>query len=322
VGNLIYDTTPTGIPTDQGATYWDDQAETVALVMNGTIQKIGEDTFYHVKNSTGSTIAKGVAVRFAGTDGGSGKILIAPFLANGTYPSQYYMGITAEAITNGSNGKVYHFGKIRGVNTSAFADGDILYCSTSVAGGFQTTAPSAPNNIVVAAAVINAANNGTLMVRTTTGSNINTDEGVLLTTPTSGQVLKYNGSLWVNDSVSGALGYTPANAATTLTINGVTFDLSANRTFTVGSVTGSGASGQVAYWTGTSAQSGSNNLFWDNTNGRLGIGTNVPARQLVIYDGASGVPHVQWANASTGVTNGDGFQIRLLSLVIKVLLGK
>jgi hypothetical protein len=281
VGNLIYDTTPTGIPTDQGATYWDDQAETVALVMNGTIQKIGEDTFYHVKNSTGSTIAKGVAVRFAGTDGGSGKILIAPFLANGTYPSQYYMGITAEAITNGSNGKVYHFGKIRGVNTSAFADGDILYCSTTSAGGFQTTAPSAPNNIVVAAAVINAANNGTLMVRTTTGSNINTDEGVLISTPSSGQVLKYNGSLWVNDSVSGALGYTPANAATTLTINGVTYDLSANRSWTVsGGISGSGASGQVAYWTGTSAQSGSNNLFWDNANGRLGVGTNSPAVAL------------------------------------------
>jgi nitrogen fixation protein len=74
-----------------------------------------------------------------------------------------------------------------------------------------------------------------------------------------------------------ALGYTPANAATTLTINGVTYDLSANRTFTVGSVTGSGASGQVAYWTGTSVQSGSNNLFWDAAQGRLGIGTNVPA---------------------------------------------
>jgi hypothetical protein len=283
VGNLIYDTTPTGIPTEQGATYWDDQSETVALVMNGTIQKIGEDTFYHVKNSTGSTIAKGVAVRFAGTDGGSGKILIAPFLANGTYPTQYYMGITAEAITNGSDGKVYHFGKIRGVNTSAFADGDILYCSTTVAGGFQTTAPSAPNNIVIAAAVINAGNNGTLMVRTTTGSNINTDEGVLLTTPTSGQVLKYNGSLWVNDSVSGAVGYTPANAATTLTINGVTYDLSTSRSWTVsGGISGSGASGQVAYWTGTSAQSGSNDLFWDSANGRLGIGTNAPTNRLTL----------------------------------------
>jgi hypothetical protein len=42
----------------------------------------------------------------------------------------------------------------------------------------------------------------------------------------------------------------------------------------------------VAYWTGTSAQSGSNNLFWDNANGRLGIGTNVPSDQLHISNSA------------------------------------
>jgi hypothetical protein len=59
--------------------------------------------------------------------------------------------------------------------------------------------------------------------------------------------------------------------------------------------------------------SSSTGMFWDATNSRLGIGTNAPSRQLVIYDGASGVPHVQWANSSTGITNGDGFQIRLLS---------
>lgn len=83
------------------------------------------------------------------------------------------------------------------------------------------------------------------------------------------------------NSKQNALGYTAANAATTLTINGVTFDLSANRSWTVsGGISGSGASGQVAYWTGASAQSGSNNLFWDATNSRLGIGTNAPARDI------------------------------------------
>jgi hypothetical protein len=42
-------------------------------------------------------------------------------------------------------------------------------------------------------------------------------------------------------------------------------------------ITGTGTSGQVSYWSGTSTQAGSNNLFWDNANGRLGIGTNTPA---------------------------------------------
>jgi hypothetical protein len=166
-GYLQVDTTPTNTPTDQGTMYWDDNAETVALVMNGTIQKVGEDLFYHVTNQSGSSIPKGTAVRFAGTDGNSGKLLIAPFIANGTYASFYYMGITSEAIANGGSGKVYEFGKMRGINTSAYNDGDILYASTSIAGGFQTTAPVAPNNIIVVAAVVNAANNGTLMIRST-----------------------------------------------------------------------------------------------------------------------------------------------------------
>ena len=105
-----------------------------------------------------------------------------------------------------------------------------------------------------------------------------------------------------------ALGYTPANSATTLTINGVTFDLSANRTFTVGSVTGSGASGQVAYWTGTSAQSGSNNLFWDATNSRLGIGTNAPTKYFELK-----LPTVvNTLNNGITITRGSGTGIFLL----------
>ena len=284
VGNVIYDTTPTGIPTEQGATYWDTSAETVALIMNGTIQKIGEDTFYHVRNTTGSTIPKGTAVRFSGTTGNSGRLLIAPMLANGTYPSQYYMGITSEELVNNADGKVYHFGKMRNVNTSAFADGDVLYVSPSVAGALTATAPVAPNNIIVAAAVVHANNNGTLMIRTTLGSNINADEGVLITTPTANQGLFYDGSLWVNRSIATALGYTPANAATTLTINGVTYDLSTSRTWTIATgISGSGTSGQVTYWSGSSAVSGSNNLFWDNTNSRLGIGTTTPQARIETF---------------------------------------
>jgi hypothetical protein len=84
-------------------------------------------------------------------------------------------------------------------------------------------------------------------------------------------------------------------ASRTLTINGVAFDLSADRSWTVaGGISGSGAAGQVAYWTGASAQSGSNNLFWDNANGRLGIGTNAPARALDVRNTA-----IFTANASS-----------------------
>ena len=47
-------------------------------------------------------------------------------------------------------------------------------------------------------------------------------------------------------------------------------------------ITGNGTSGQVSYWNGTTSQAGSNNLFWDATNNRLGIGTNAPSYTLDI----------------------------------------
>ena len=49
-----------------------------------------------------------------------------------------------------------------------------------------------------------------------------------------------------------------------------------------GKISGTGASGQVAYFTGATTQAGSNNLFWDNANIELGIGTNTPANSLHI----------------------------------------
>ncbi|MBL7975936.1 MAG: hypothetical protein JNJ85_13555, partial [Candidatus Kapabacteria bacterium] len=42
---------------------------------------------------------------------------------------------------------------------------------------------------------------------------------------------------------------------------------------TTGSVTGSGTATQVAFWSSSSAITSSSNLYWDNTNNRLGIGT-------------------------------------------------
>jgi hypothetical protein len=47
-----------------------------------------------------------------------------------------------------------------------------------------------------------------------------------------------------------------------------------------GNVSGSGVAGQVAYWNGTGSVTGSNNLFWDAANSRLGIGTNSPLYRL------------------------------------------
>jgi len=50
-----------------------------------------------------------------------------------------------------------------------------------------------------------------------------------------------------------------------------------------GTLTGSGTTGQVSFFNGTQTITGNNNLFWDNTNSRLGINTITPGAPLDIH---------------------------------------
>jgi len=47
-----------------------------------------------------------------------------------------------------------------------------------------------------------------------------------------------------------------------------------------GGISGSGSTGQIAFWTSSNTIGGDNGLFWDNTNKRLGIGTVAPETTL------------------------------------------
>jgi hypothetical protein len=60
-------------------------------------------------------------------------------------------------------------------------------------------------------------------------------------------------------------------------------------------ISGAGGTGQVAFWTGPSALSGSASLFWDSANSRLGLGTAAPSEQLELT-GNLGLP----ATAASG----------------------
>ena len=176
-GFLGFDLTPTNTPSTPGTMFWSADDETVDIIMDAAVtQKVGQETFYLVKNQTGTAIPKGTVVRADGTVGSSGRILIAPFLANGTFPSKFCIGVTTETIADGADGFVTAFGKIRQINTASYTEGTILYASPTSAGGFTATIPQAPNNIVTVAIVITSStNNGAIFVRPTFGSRINED---------------------------------------------------------------------------------------------------------------------------------------------------
>jgi hypothetical protein len=167
VDRISFDTVNVDTDPVEGELTWDTVEKTLSLGLNGgdVVLQIGQEMHYRVRNNTGSTIANGTVCRFAGSVGNSGILLVAPFLADGTYDSHVIMGIATEDIPNGADGLVTAFGKVRGVNTSAFSDGQILYASPTVAGGLTATKPDSPNNVISVAAVVSAGNNGTLFVR-------------------------------------------------------------------------------------------------------------------------------------------------------------
>jgi len=68
-------------------------------------------------------------------------------------------------------------------------------------------------------------------------------------------------------------------------------------------VGGSGTAGQVAYFTGSSSVGGSNNLFWDNANGRLGIGTNNPLYKTSIVTTTANDQSLRAVNSAVTGTN-------------------
>jgi len=121
-----------------------------------------------VENTTGSTIPKGSVVGFVGV-GANNVLSVAPYLADGSSPSLYILGVMAEELPDsGATGLCCVWGSVSGIDTSAFSVGDILYASPTVAGGFTATKPTAPDNVIpIAAVLVDSATGGEIFVRPT-----------------------------------------------------------------------------------------------------------------------------------------------------------
>lgn len=68
-----------------------------------------------------------------------------------------------------------------------------------------------------------------------------------------------------------------------------------------GTVTGTGANGQVTYWNGASTITGSNDLFFDAVNGHLGINTITPGTALDVKHDQSTVVQLEQVTATNDI---------------------
>ena len=293
-GQVEFDQTPTGT-AGVAVMRWNDSDGTVDLGLKGgnvTLQ-VGQEQILRVVNKTGANLLesqyRAVRIRLAAEGGSQGQRL-AVVLAQGNNDanSTDTIGIVTENITDNQEGFICTSGIIRGINTTGslqgetWADGDIIYLSPTIAGAITTVKPTAPNHSVILGYVIYAHNvNGKIFVKCDNGYELGELHDVYVPTPSNNDGIFWNtaNSRYQNNSIAGVLGYTP--------------------------ISGSGVTGQVAYWNGTNSQTGSNNLFWDNANARLGIGTNAPIEKLQIVGGftVSANSFISAGNLSIFTTN-------------------
>ena len=190
-----------GVPTnnvDTAKMRWDSDLATVVLGLNDNVaNELGFKNFWLVKNQTGSTITKGSLVYANGTLGASGRITVAKFIANGSIDAKYLLGMTAHDLSNGEDGYVISFGKIRKVNTDTFAAGAILYPSPTVAGVWTDIEPIAPNIDMPIGFCINShVNNGTIAIRVASGYKLSELYDLAISSPIDRASLYYRDGLW------------------------------------------------------------------------------------------------------------------------------
>jgi len=229
--SLTFDTAQ-GADVVPGLLTWNTDESTLDIGLDDdVILQTGQEMVYYVKNQTGSTISNGQVVQFSGSLGNSGRLLIALARADTTSEAKYIMGVATEEIANGADGFVTAFGKIRGIDTDGsvcsetWNDGDILYLSATTAGCLTVTPPTEPSLRIPIAAVVHAADNGTLFVRPTFYPRLDDLHDVTTDGATNGQVLIYNSgtgvwepgsasggsSLWSEGATSGEIYYNSGN---------------------------------------------------------------------------------------------------------------
>jgi hypothetical protein len=153
-----------------GRLSYNENKDTLLLThKNGVMQEIGQETYGHFINNTGSTIPDGALVGFAGANG---EIEVMPYIADGSMPALYCVGIATQEMADGEEGKVTVWGEVNNIDTTGGAEswqeGDILYASPTTAGALTNVRPTSPNKVIVVAAVRTVdAVNGVILVRVT-----------------------------------------------------------------------------------------------------------------------------------------------------------
>jgi hypothetical protein len=181
-----------------------------------------------VRNSTGSTLLKGQVVYLSGATGNRPNAVLADASSEAT--SSKTIGLVIADIGDNSNGQIAVNGTLHDLDTSAFNEGDTLWLSETAGEVQANTPPAEPAHSVFIGYVARSHPNfGRVVIKIQNGYELNELHGVEITSQTDGDILRYDGSLWRNQSLesnivansSGVSGASVTDALDTLDANKV-----------------------------------------------------------------------------------------------------
>jgi hypothetical protein len=208
-----------------------------------------------VRNQSGATMTAGTVIYISGATGN--KPLIAKALATGDATSAQTYGLLQSSIANNADGYVVVIGNVSNLDTSALTEGQQLYLSGTTAGTYTTTKPYAPIHLVYIGIVLRShPTMGIIGVKIQNGYEMDELHNVDAYLPNNNDILSYNTttSLWEHKQIATTLGYTP--------------------------ISGTGTSGQVAYFNGTSSIT-SNAAFAFTPTTQLLVNNSVTAASAI-----------------------------------------
>lgn len=290
-----------------------------SLITFPTVVTQAQNLVTEVYNQTGATLTKGTVVYINGGHGNLPTITKAIATSDSTSAQTY--GVVRTNITNNNNGYVTVIGNLDNLDTQAYAAGTQLYLSSTTAGAWTSTKQYAPNHLVYVGIVVRShPTQGVVEIRIQNGYEMDELHNVAAQSPSNGDILQYvtSTNLWTktagtttNIAEGTNLYFTDARARTALS---ATTPLSYNNTtgaFSISQasgsadgylsstdwntfnskqdaltnpITGTGVSGRIPYFNGTTTQTSSANLTWDNTNSILSTTTVLATTDVAAYN--------------------------------------
>ena len=114
---------------------------------------VGQEMVLRCINDTGGPVIDGDAVYISGAAG----VIPEITKAISTISTPDIIGVVTSAAASTETCYVTIFGLVHGVDTSTYSPGDILYLSSSVAGGLTNIAPILPLETIIVGTVVDSA---------------------------------------------------------------------------------------------------------------------------------------------------------------------